>query len=214
MVLLQDLCMLSKQHLLLSLDDWLDSLFLCNFSVAFAKLDFSLLFVNKKLFLPKTFYFTFVLHFSHSAFLSIHLLQTFVLSIFSHQFSLEFGFHTLFFSSTFSLKTELEVLSFLEFHSDTITLLNFHSLFLHCSFFTLLVVKFIAEVFLEFFLLTTSSFFCLQFTENCVTNFFSSVLSFLNLVHTLLLLLCILSDHFVFIFLHFFCTALEGSLFV
>jgi hypothetical protein len=47
---------------------------------------------------------------AHASFLGVHLFETFIFGKLLHQFVLEFVFKSLFFRSTFSLKTSLELL--------------------------------------------------------------------------------------------------------
>jgi len=213
-VLHEDGLVLSQQLLFLHLDNGLDSLLLRDFSFAVPDLDFSLLFVDKQLLLPQAFDLAFVFKLPHAALLGIHLLKSLVLGEFLHQLGLEVLFDTFLLSLAFSLKSHLEILSLLELHADAITLLYLSSLPSDGSFFTLLIVKFVAEVILEFPLSTALHFFCLKSFEDLVTCLFSSVLSSLNLVQTLLLLGSVLSHHLIFVLFHLLSATLQSSFFI
>jgi hypothetical protein len=70
----------------------------------------------------------------------------------------------------------------LKLHTDAITLLGLSSLLGDGRFFTLLIVKFIAEVLLEFLLSAALHLFLLKLAKNSVTCLFSGILCSLNLV--------------------------------
>jgi hypothetical protein len=80
--------------------------------------------------------------------------------------------------------------------------------------FPFLEIKFVPEILLKLFFCPALQLLCLQSLKDLVASLFSRVLGSLNLVETLLLLLSILSDHFVLESLHFLLTVQQSSLFV
>jgi hypothetical protein len=93
-------------------------------------------------------------------------------------------------------------------------LLSFSFLARNRGHFTFLIIKFIAEVLLEFFLSAALHLFLLKLAEDSVTCLFSGILCSLNLVEALLLLGSVLSNHLIFVLLHLFSATLQCAFFV
>lgn len=200
--------------MLFHFDNGLHSLLFCDLSLAFANFDLSLLLVYKQLLLPETLDLSLVFKLPHAALLGIHLLQPFVLCELLHQLGLKVLLHSFLLGSALSFESQLEIFRLLQLHADAVALFSLGSLLGDGCLFALLVIKFVAEVFLELLLSSALHLFLLKFTEDSVTGLFSSVLGGLDLVETLLLLGSVLSDHFILVLLHFLGAALQGALFV
>jgi hypothetical protein len=100
----------------------------------------------------------------------------------------------------------------LKFLLDPLSLFDFSFLSLNSGFFSLLVIEFVSEIFLELFLRSSCDFFSLKPFEYLISCICCCVLRCLNLVHALLLLFGVPSDHFVFMAFHLFLSPLLSSL--
>lgn len=174
-------------------------------------LQFALGMIYSKFFSPEPLDFALVFLFAHPTFLVIHLLKTLILGKFLHQLCSENLFHALFFGGALSLETHLEVFCFLKFLLNSLPLFNFCFFSLNRSLFSFLVVEFIPKIFLELFLSPSCDLLCFKSFEYLVPCICCCVFRCLNLVHALLLLLGIPSDHFIFVALHFLLSPLLSS---
>ena len=106
MIGMQDGSVLSKETLLLDIyDDGLASLVLL-LGTSLVHLDLSLCAIDRELLLPQALDFTFVVKFTHSALLGIHLLKALILGKLLHQLHLKLILH----SALFSLALLLQAL--------------------------------------------------------------------------------------------------------
>lgn len=214
MVLGQDLGVLCEQPLLLHLDHVGLVLFLSVLDLAFLQFDSALLSVHRELLLPQTFDLALVLLLAHPALLLVHLLQTLVLSELMQQLLFEVFFQTAFLSGSLGLQSHLEVLRFLKLPTGLVLLVLGLLLPKPGRQLILLNVKLVAKVFLKFLLGTTSHLLSLESLKDKVPSLLSRVLSLLDLVKALLLLLGVLSNHFVLKAFHLFLPPHKGPLLI
>lgn len=167
-----------------------------------------------QLLLPKPLNLTLVFLLSHSAFLGVHLLQSFVFSKSLEQFLFEFVFHSEFFCFALGFQSHLEVFCLLQLLFYSFSLFQLSTLSSNSCLFTFLEIKFIAQVLLKLLFGSSLVLFSLETFENLITRSFSSIFSRLDLSKTLFLLFSVPAHHFVFELLHLLLSALESTFFV
>jgi hypothetical protein len=179
MIGMQDGSVLSEKTLLLYFyDDSLASLVLF-LGTSLVELHLSLCAIDCELFLPQSLDFTFVIKFTHSTLLSIHLLKAFILGKLLHQFYLKLILHSALFSLSFLLQALLIRLRVKEILLDLLTLLELLSLTGASLFLKLLHIELIAQVLDVLSISAAALFLTLEFLEDLLTS--SLRLDFLGL---------------------------------
>ena len=214
MVLSEHCSVLRQQPLLLLCHDVALTPLLREGRLALHFLLLALLPVGAQLLLPQALHLALVLQLTHPALLLVHLLQALVLSKLLKQLLLKVLLKSRFFSSSLSLKPHLELLSLLEFLSGPLSLFKLSLLLGPGCQLTLLVVELVAEVLLELLLSATLKLLSLQALENAIPDSLSFVLCRLNLIQPLLLLLGVLTNHLIFVGLHFLLALDQSALLV
>lgn len=213
-VLFEDSSVFSEQSLFLLFDNVCVASVLGHLGFPLGKLDGALLSINCKLLLPETLDLASVLELAHSSLLLGHLLKALVLGKLSEQFLFEILFEAFLFCSALSLQTHLEILGFLQLTTGLILLVLCLLLSLSGGKFIFLYVKLVSEVLTELSLSTTGHLLLLKTAEDSVTLSLSLVFGGLNLVEALLLLLSILTNHFIFVGLHLLLTLNKSTFLV
>lgn len=95
--------MLSKQALLFQIDNGCLATLVFLLSASFVELHLSLGSIDRKFLLPQSFDLTFVLQFSHSALLRVHLLEALILGKLLAQLLLKLVLHSALFSKSLFL---------------------------------------------------------------------------------------------------------------
>lgn len=135
---------------------------------------------------------------AHTTLLLVHLFKALVLSKLLKKLLLEVLFKTLLFSGALSLKSHLELFGILKLTLSIVPLIVFSLCTGTSSELRLFEVQLVPQILLEFFLSTSLHLLCFKSLKDLVASLFSSVFSGLNLVEALLLLLGVLTHHFVF----------------
>ena len=201
-MLLKNSSVLSQESGFFFCDNVALSALLLSFEFLFLSFSLALSLVDDELLLPQTLDFALVFQLAHATSLCIHLLKSVILCEFLHELALELFLHAFLFLSTFSLESELVFTSGLKFLTNADALLRLCSFLSLCSFLRLLHVQVIPQLLLEHFLSSTLLLFSCKLLEDLVTNSFSLLFHRLDFVLSGLLLLCVPSDHLVFILIH------------
>ena len=166
MIGMQDGSVLPEETLLLDLhDDGLASLVLL-LGTSLVHLDLSLCAIDRELLLPQALDFTFVVKFTHSALLGVHLLKALILGKLLHQLHLKLILHSALFSLALLLQALLISLRVEEILLDLLTLLELLALTDAGLLLKLLHVELIAEVLDVLSVSATALFLALEFLED------------------------------------------------
>ena len=211
---MQDCSVLFEKTLLLQLhDDRLASLvlFLCT---SLLELDLSLCAIDYEFLLPQALDFTFVIKFTHSTLLSIHLLKAFILGKLLHQLRLKLILHSALFSLALYLKAFLISLGIEKILLDLLTLLELLTLSNAGLLLKLLHVELIAQVLDVLSISAAALFLTLEFLENLLTSSLCLGSLCQNLGLPRFLLGSIAAEHLVLKLFHLFLLADELTLLV
>lgn len=147
---------------------------------------------------------------SHSSFLGVHLLKTFVLSKLLGHLDLELVLHGSLFGHALGLQFHLVVLGGLEFLLLADSLVSFGTGLCFCLLFLLSHVEVVSHVLDHVSLLSSSSLLIGKLVEDGITLGFGLILHGLKLTSSLLLLALVPSDEFLFVLLELSLSLEEG----